>query len=140
MVAALRQASLLSDDPALMERADAGARTTWATVSSTPRFAGWSLADALTLEEAKRGLKLGIAVVVDPDGDPFNPLTRAAWRMAPAGMAVVTGAPGTTGFADWFENRGPGKEAAMAYVCRGTVCFDPTEDYTQLKTPLWSRC
>ena len=27
----------------------------------------------------------------------------------------------------------------LVYVCRGTVCFDPVDDYNELKTPLWSR-
>ena len=31
------------------------------------------------------------------------------------------------------------RPAGAAYVCRGTVCFDPVTDYAELKTPLWSR-
>ena len=31
------------------------------------------------------------------------------------------------------------KRGMVAYVCRGTVCFDPVDDYNDLKTPLWTR-
>ncbi|WP_022909545.1 thioredoxin domain-containing protein [Aestuariimicrobium kwangyangense] len=139
MVHALRLVGLLSGDDRLLDRSERGAATTWATVAATPRFAGWSLADALVREEARRGLRPGVAVIVDEAGDPFNELTRAAWRMAPAGTAIVTGRPGTVGFGDNFEDRGSGGRS-RAYVCRGTVCFDPVDQYTELKTPLWSRC
>jgi uncharacterized protein YyaL (SSP411 family) len=67
--------------------------------------------------------------------DPFDELARAAWRLAPAGSLVLTGAAGTQGFGSFFDDR----PAGAAYVCRGTVCFDPVNDYAELKTPLWSR-
>ena len=55
--------------------------------------------------------------------------------MAPIGTAVLTGAVGTSGFAHHFDERpGPG-----VYVCRGTTCFAPTSDLTELRAALWSR-
>ena len=133
LIAALRQVALLAERPELAEAADRAARTTWGTVAETPRFAGSALADLLISDEARRGLNPAVAVVVTDD--PFDQLARAAWRLAPAGSAVLTAPPGTQGFGSHFDDRG---EHAV-YVCRGTVCFDPVTDYNDLKTPLWSR-
>ncbi len=133
LVAALRAVGLLAERPDLVERADLAARTTWGTVAEAPRFAGAALADLMVADEARRGLKPAIVVVVTDD--PFDELARAAWRLAPAGSLVVTGPQGTQGFGALFDERPSG----AAYVCRGTVCFDPVTDYAELKTPLWSR-
>ncbi|HJE51319.1 MAG TPA: thioredoxin domain-containing protein [Tessaracoccus flavescens] len=133
LIAGLRAVGLLAERPDLVERAGAAAATTWAAVRDNPRFAGASLADLLISDEARRGLKPAVAVVVSDD--PFSQLARAAWRLAPAGSAVVTAPEGTEGFGTHFESR-PGE---AVYVCRGTVCFDPVSDYNELKTPLWSR-
>ncbi|HNV10742.1 MAG TPA: thioredoxin domain-containing protein [Propionibacteriaceae bacterium] len=136
MVAALRLIGLLACNDNYLKAADGAARTTWAVASVTPRFAGWSLADALVMDEARRGLKLAQVVVVADD--PMNELTRAVWRMAPAGSAIVTAPSGTTGFGHLFEGRD--SERPTTFVCRGEVCFAPVTDYTELRTPLWSRC
>ena len=133
MVAALRVVAALAERPELAERADRAARTTWSTVAENPRFAGAALADLLISDEARRGLKPGVAVVVSDD--PFGELTRASWRLAPAGSYVVTASEGAEGWGSHFEQRTDG----FAYVCRGTVCFDPVDDYNDLKTPLWTR-
>ena len=60
--------------------------------------------------------------------------------MAPAGSAIVVAPAGTQGFGHLFDERTERDGEPTAYVCRGEVCFEPTSDYTQLKTPLWSRC
>ncbi|MEL4504273.1 thioredoxin domain-containing protein [Luteococcus sp. H138] len=143
LVAALRLVGLLACRPELVERADRAARTTWSLVASQPRFAGWSLADALVLDEARRGLKPAQAVIVLPDDSDsagIDKLAVAAWRMAPAGSAIVVGRADTTGFGHLFDERIARDGQATGYVCRGEVCFDPTSDYAELKTPLWSRC
>ena len=147
LVAALRLVGLMASDKELLARADSAARTTWPLVASQPRFAGWSLADALVLDEARRGLKPAQVVIVtdesiaDADDEQvIDRLATAAWRMAPAGSAIIVGPVGTTGFGDLFEERTAREGATTAYVCRGQVCFEPTNDYTELKTPLWSRC
>lgn len=139
MVTALRAVGVLSGQDRYGQRADAAARTTWATVAASPRFAGWSLADVLVMEEARRGLRLAdVTIVVDED-DRMNQLVRAAWRMAPAGSMVVAGPAGTTGFGHLFDDREQRDGQATAYVCRGNVCFEPVTSYTEFKTPLWSR-
>ncbi|HMR50391.1 MAG TPA: thioredoxin domain-containing protein [Arachnia sp.] len=133
LISALRVVGLLAERPEFVERADLAAKSTWQSLVDAPRFAGSALADLLIADEARRGLKPATVVVIS--ADPFDELARAAWRMAPAGSVVVTGAPGTPGFGSLFE----GRFARGVYVCRGTVCFDPVDDYTDLKTPLWSR-
>ena len=133
LVAALRIVGALAERPELVERADRAARTTWATVAENPRFAGAALGDLLIADEARRGLKPAVAVVVGDD--PFSELARASWRLAPAGSYVVTAPEGAEGWGSHLEQRAEG----FVYVCRGTVCFDPVDDYNHLKTPLWSR-
>ncbi|MHA6510240.1 thioredoxin domain-containing protein [Tessaracoccus sp. Y1736] len=133
LVAALRVVGLLAERQDLVDRADAAARTTWVAVAETPRFAGAALADLMMSDEARRGLKPAVAVVVSPD--PFDELARAAWRLAPPGSVVLTASEGADGWGSHLEHR---TEHAV-YVCRGTVCFDPVTDYNELKTPLWSR-
>ncbi|MDO5676014.1 MAG: thioredoxin domain-containing protein [Propionibacteriaceae bacterium] len=133
LVAALRIVGTLAERPELVERANRAARTTWATVAENPRFAGASLADLLIADEARRGLKPAVAVVVSDD--PFSQLARASWRLAPPGSFVVTAPEGAEGWGSHFDQRPDG----FVYVCRGTVCFDPVDDYNNLKTPLWSR-
>ncbi|MFD0865444.1 thioredoxin domain-containing protein, partial [Tessaracoccus lubricantis] len=133
MVAALRIVGALAERPELVARADRAARTMWASVADHPRFAGAALADLLISDEARRGLKPAVAVVVGDD--PFSQLARASWRLAPAGSYVVTAPEGAEGWGSHFEQRSDG----FVYVCRGTVCFDPVDDYNNLKTPLWSR-
>ncbi|MDF1489127.1 thioredoxin domain-containing protein [Tessaracoccus caeni] len=133
LILALRVVGLLAERPELIERADRAAKSTWQTLHDTPRFAGSALADLLIADEARRGLKPATAVVVVDD--PFDELARATWRMAPAGSAILVGAAGTQGFGSHFDAR----ERRGTYVCRGTVCFDPVDDYNDLKTPLWSR-
>jgi uncharacterized protein YyaL (SSP411 family) len=133
LIAALRLVGLLADRPELGERADAAALTLRGILEQAPRFAGSALVDALVADEARTGLRPAVAVVVA--GDPLAEVSRATWRMAPIGTAVVTGPAGTSGFAHHFEERSePG-----GYVCRGTVCFPPTSDLAELRTALWSR-
>ncbi|RRD46476.1 thioredoxin domain-containing protein [Tessaracoccus sp. OH4464_COT-324] len=133
MVSALRLVGLLAQRPEFVERADLAARTTWATLADFPHFAGSALADLLVADEARRGLKPAVAVVVSDD--PFDELARAAWRLAPPGSVVLRASAGAEGWGSHLE----GRAERAVHVCRGTVCFDPVSDYTQLKTPLWSR-
>ena len=133
MIAALRIVAELAERPELAERAQQAARTLWGSVAEQPRFSGAALADLLISDEARRGLKPAVAVVVSDD--PFSELARASWRLAPAGSYVVTAPEGAAGWGSHLEQR----PAGFVYVCRGTVCFDPVDDYNNLKTPLWSR-
>lgn len=133
MIAALRHVGLLAERPDFVERADLAARTTWGIVAENPAFAGAALQDLLISDEARRGLKPAVAVVVSDD--PFDELARAAWRLAPAGSAVLTAPSGTSGWGSHLE----GRSERGVWVCRGTQCFDPVDDYRELKTPLWRR-
>lgn len=133
LIAGLRTAGLLAERADLVARADEAAKTTWVSVAETPRFTGSALADLMISDEARRGLKPAVAVVVS--GDPLGELSRAAWRLAPAGSVILTAPTDAVGFGTHLEGRADG----LAYVCRGTVCFDPVSDYAELKSPLWSR-
>jgi uncharacterized protein YyaL (SSP411 family) len=133
LVAGLRLVALLADRPELAARADAAALTLRGLLEQAPRFAGSALVDALVADEARTGLRPAVAVVVA--SDPLGELARATWRMAPIGTAVVTGPAGTSGFAHHFDER----TEPATYVCRGTTCFAPTSDLTELRTALWSR-
>ncbi len=135
LIAALRLVGLMADDSAMIARADAAAQTLRGTMESSPRFAGAALGDALVTDEARTGLRPAVAVVVAEDGEALSELSRATWRMAPAGTAVITGAAGTTGFAHHFEAR----SEAGVYVCRGETCFAPASEVKALRTALWSR-
>ncbi len=138
LVAALRLVGLLADRADLVARADAAAATVHGFVAAAPRFAGSALVDIVVADEARTGLSPAVAVVVTEQGDPLAELARATWRMAPVGTAMVTGKPGTPGFAHHFDDR-PAGEGGLAYVCRGTVCFAPAHDLADLRTALWSR-
>ncbi|WP_296136757.1 thioredoxin domain-containing protein [uncultured Tessaracoccus sp.] len=133
LVTALRLVGLLAERDDLLARADAAARTTWDAVAQTPTFAGRALAELLIEDEARRGLRRAVAVAVTED--PFDELVRATWRLAPAGSAIVAARPGGDG---WGEHL-VGRDRRGVWVCRGEVCFDPVDDYAELKAPLWRR-
>jgi uncharacterized protein YyaL (SSP411 family) len=166
LVEALRYVGILADRPDFVERADAAAETTWGTVASNPRHAPAALRDLLVADEARKGLRPAVAVVVDADGDPMNDAARACWRMAPYGTAIVSGRPGTTGFAHHFDHRDtvPIPSASISsgglvqgvdeseydehevvgtsqpvYVCRGQTCFAPATTVQEIRAALWSR-
>lgn len=138
MVMALRRVGTMTGRQDLLDRADAASQALEPVVARTPRFAGWALADLLIRDDARRGLAPAGVVVVDPGEEPSD-LAVAAWRMAPAGSALMRGPEGTTGFGTWFAERGARDGGATAWVCRGTTCFEPVSDYLDLKEPLWRR-
>ena len=105
LVAALRVVGELASRSDFLERADAAAATTWGVLAASPRFAPAALADLLAADEARKGLRPAVAVVLDAAGDPLNDAARAVARMAPTGTVLLTGRPGTTGFAHHFEGR-----------------------------------
>lgn len=138
LVAALRLVSLLAERSDFAARADAAAATMRGMVEAAPRFAGWALADALVEEQTRNRLSPAVAVIVTETGDGAGALTRAAWQLAPAGTAILTGPAGTEGFAHHFDDRTAGG-GECGYVCRGTVCFTPSETVEELRTALWQR-
>jgi len=163
LIEALRHVGLLADRADLLARAEAAAATTWGAVARNPRFAASALADLLIADEARRGLAPAVVVVVDESDAAVTPASRAAWRMAPAGSAIVRGRPGTPGFAHHFDGRGvrePGEYplarplgaepeeydehadvpvGGTVYVCRGTTCFAPASTVKEIRAALWQR-
>lgn len=137
MVKALRRVGLMAERQDLLDRADRASAVLAPVVAQNPRFAGWALADHLIRDDARRGLKPATVVVVEEDEVPGD-LASAAWRMAPAGSALVRGKAGTSGFGSWFQDR-TDSTGPTAYVCRGTVCLEPVTDFLELKDPLWRR-
>ena len=53
LIAALRSVALLAERPDLAARADEAARTTWAVVAETPRFAGAALAQPAAIHSLR---------------------------------------------------------------------------------------
>lgn len=166
LIEALRHVGLLADRADLAERADAAAATTWGSVERNPRFAASALGDLLVADEARRGLRPAVVVVVDEAAEAITPASRAAWRMAPAGSVILRGRPGTTGFAHHFDDRGvrpPGEYplrrspaaatevpddsdehddvevGGTVYVCRGRTCFPPASTVKEIRAALWQR-
>ena len=124
LVAALRLVGALAGRDDFLARADRAAATTWGTVADYPRFAPAALADLLGADEARQGLRPGVAVVLDDSGDPLNESARAVWRMAPAGTAIVTAAPGASGFGGAVE---AAVEAAAGAVAAGGTHASPLD-------------
>ncbi len=141
MIQALRLVGLLSCRDDYLNRADSALETCDSVMAEYPRHAGWAVQEYLITDEARKGLKPAQVVVVDADGDPFSLLNCAVWRMAPAGSALVCARPGTSGFGHLFDQRETSSDGqAQAFICRGTVCFEPVTDYNELRDPLWTRC
>ena len=138
MVMALRRVGLMAERADFVERAEEASAALLPVVSATPRFAGWALADFLIAEEARRGLKPAGVVIADTTDEPGD-LAAAAWRMAPAGSAIMRRVKDSSGFGTWFNERTPRDGQPTCWVCRGTVCFEPVTDYLELKEPLWQR-
>lgn len=138
MVMALRRVGLMAERADFVERADKASAALLPVVTATPRFSGWALADFLTADEARRGLKPAGVVIAETTDEPSD-LAAAAWRMAPAGSAIMRRVHDDSGFGTWFNERAPRDDRPTCWVCRGTVCFEPVTDYLDLKEPLWRR-
>ena len=138
MVMALRRVGLMAERADFIERANKASVALLPVVSATPRFAGWAVADFLITDEARRGLKPAGVVIADTTDEPSD-LAAAAWRMAPAGSAIMRRLNEDSGFGTWFNERVPRDGQPTCWVCRGAVCFEPVTDYLDLKEPLWRR-
>ncbi|MFT8396496.1 thioredoxin domain-containing protein [Propionibacterium sp.] len=138
-VLALHLVGLLSGDTHWTLRARQAEVGLWAVLGISPLASGWGLLD-LAVEDAERaGMGRAQVVVVDPDADPAGLLTRAAWRLAPEGSAIVVGPPEQQGFGELFTDREAIGGSATAYVCRNQTCFEPITDFAALRDPLWRR-
>lgn len=137
-VAALHAYALATGQTEWAEVATLAAIPSQALVEATPRFAGAALTNALIADEARAGLAR--AAVVVASADPLNPLSRAAFRMAPAGSFIATVAPGTPGFdALMGDADGSAHDEPTARVLRGSKEFGPLSTLEEFRATLWTR-
>lgn len=132
-VKVLRLLDHIMGKPQYSQIADAIMADLYQVMVYSPRYCGWGLADAIASEQTRLGY--GAAQIVVVSDDPFNPLTRAAWRLAPWGSVVIT-APEGTQFADLFDHRTRLTGADTAYICRGSTCLKPVTDWATLRQVL----
>ena len=85
-----------------------------------PRFAGWSLAAAVSMLDGPEEI-----AVIGRSGAERDALAAAARRRTNA--VVVVAEPGTTGIA-LLDGRGEVEGRPAAYVCRNHVCGLPVTD------------
>jgi uncharacterized protein YyaL (SSP411 family) len=142
LVQAFRLAALTLTESKWAERADTVAATAWPALVETPLDAGAALADRIVAEEAHRGLAPALVLVVTPERDPVACLAQAAWRMAPAGSAVLVEpsaepgglGPGVPPGRDQVATAGP-----MAWVWRLGQWSAGTSEIGALREVLWRR-
>ncbi len=131
LVAALRLVGRLSGETRYHQRADQALATQHATVSASPRFAGWPLRELLQAAEVHH--RRGPAELVVLSDDPVSALAQAAYRLAPDGSVVLVAPAGRTG----FEALLSGKTGVQtAYLCRGSVCQAPVTSAEELAAQL----
>lgn len=124
MVHALVTAHALTGEGRYRDAAEAALSTVSTLAERAPRFAGWSLAAAETMQ----GGPLEIAVV-GPAGPDRDALALAARRHL---GAVVVVAEGSTEDIPLLSGRTPVDGRAAAYVCRGFVCERPVTSVDHL--------
>jgi uncharacterized protein YyaL (SSP411 family) len=100
---------------------------------ASPRFAGWSLAAAVTALDGPVEV-----AVVGPPSPERDALERAALAHAPAGSVVVAAAPGESTIA-LMEARDLVDGRPAAYVCRQLVCERPVTSPEELAAALRTR-
>jgi uncharacterized protein len=117
IVHALATAHALTGEGRYREAAETALATVTGLMERAPRFAGWSLAAALTMADGP----LEVAVV-GPAGSERDALAAAARRLP---GAVVLVADGPRGDVPLLDGRVPVDGRPAAYVCRGFVCERP---------------
>jgi uncharacterized protein YyaL (SSP411 family) len=120
MIHALVTAHALTGEGRYRQVAEEALATVRPLMAQAPRFAGWSLAAAITMADGPEEI-----AVVGPAGEQRDALAARA-RRRPGAVVVVADGP---------DERIPllaGREAvggqAAAYVCRGFVCERPVTD------------
>ena len=93
---------------------------------SSPRFAGWSLAAAVTALDGPVEV-----AVVGPSGEERDALELAARRHAPGGAVVVAAEPGQSTI-PLMADRELVDGRPAAYVCRNLVCQRPVTSVDEL--------
>ncbi len=117
LVHALVEAHALTGEGRYRDAAEAAVATVAVLAEKAPRFAGWSLAAAVTMLDGP----LEIAVV-GPRGPERDSLERKALSIP--GAVVVT-ADGPVAGIPLLDAREPLDGKPAAYVCRGFVCERP---------------
>ncbi|WP_412540515.1 thioredoxin domain-containing protein [Longispora sp. K20-0274] len=125
---ALTAYAALTGESRYREAAEAALATTAPLIAKYPRFAGWSMAVA----ESHLVGPWEVAVV---GGDE---LARTAWRHAPGGSVIVSGAPDQPGV-PLLADRPVLGGAGTAYTCKDFVCDLPVTDPADLVRRLTAR-
>jgi uncharacterized protein YyaL (SSP411 family) len=128
MVHALVTAHAVTGEGRYRHAAEAALATVTGLMEQAPRFAGWSLAAALTMADGP----LEVAVV-GPAGPDRDALAAAARRLP--GAVVLVG-DGPRDDVPLLAGRVPVDGRAAAYVCRGFVCQRPVTTPDDLLTSL----
>ena len=124
MIHALVDAHALTGEGRYRTVAEEALATVATLAERAPRFAGWSLAAAQTMQDGP----LEVAVV-GPAGTDRDALALAA-RKLPGAVVVV--ADGPRDDIPLLSGRVPVGGLAAAYVCRGFVCERPVTDPAEL--------
>ena len=128
MVHALSTYAALTGSGRHRDAAEAALATVGPIAERAARFAGWSLAAAVTMTDGP----LEIAIV-GPAGEDRDALERRARRHL---GAVVVVAEGPVDGIPLLDGRHAVDGRAAAYVCRGFVCERPVTDVPDLDTAL----
>jgi uncharacterized protein YyaL (SSP411 family) len=131
-VHALRLMAELSGQDRYTVRADRAAMSASDLVRRAPRFAGWLLADAISLTSGQRPVQVA---VVGPDDAGRAALVHTAHQLAPAGSVVMAGMSDQPGLALLAE-RPMINDRPTAYVCRHFVCRLPVTSVHALASQL----
>ncbi|MFC5731640.1 MULTISPECIES: thioredoxin domain-containing protein [Nocardioides] len=120
LVHALVDAHALTGEGRYRDAAEAALGTVAVLAEKAPRFAGWSLAAAVTMLDGP----LEVAVV-GPEGEDRDALEARALRIP--GAVVVT-AEDASDDIPLLSGRSPVDGRPAAYVCRGFVCERPVTE------------
>jgi uncharacterized protein len=131
-VHALRLMAELTGQDRYTVRADRAAMSASDLVRRAPRFAGWLLADAISLTSGQRPVQVA---VVGPDDADRAALVHTAHQLAPAGSVVMAGMSDQPGLALLAE-RPMINDRPTAYVCRHFVCRLPVTSVDALASQL----
>jgi hypothetical protein len=134
MTAALTTYAALTAEPRYREAAEAALAGVVPVATGYPRFAGYACA----VGEALLSGPYEIAIVGDDGaatGGPEDGLSAAAWRLAPPGAVIVSGALDQPGV-PLLRDRPMVGGRPTAYVCRGFVCDRPVTDPAELAAQL----
>jgi uncharacterized protein YyaL (SSP411 family) len=117
--------SALAGEPGYREAAEAALATMGPLAAGFPRFAGYACAVGEALVSGP------YEIAVAGGGE----LATIAWRLAPPGAVIVSGAPDQTGV-PLLAGRRMVDDLPTAYICRGFVCKSPVTDGVALTAEL----